>query len=130
MDTQLLLTFSKPHKLNETIDSIIDCYDVIYKKIFVLQNSENYKELICSYNILKQPSISFAENTISVHRKKDTNTLYTINALNLLISKLNNGLLDTSFVIPWEHYRNVLLLTTNTGDIKKIHTKIFKIVEL
>ena len=130
MQTQLLLTFSKPHKLNETINSIVDCYDVIYKKIFVLQNSENYKELICSYNILKKPSVAFAENTISVHRKKDTNTLYTINALNLLISRLNNGLVDTNFIIPWEQYKNVLLLTTGTGDLKKVHTKIFKIVEL
>lgn len=130
MDTQLLLTFSKPHKLNETIDSIVACYDVIYKKIFVLQNSENYQELICSYNVSRQSSVTFAENTISVHRKKDTNTLYTINALNVLISDLNNGVLDSTFMVPWEHYRNVLLLTSNTGDLKKIYTKIFKIVEL
>jgi hypothetical protein len=42
-------------------------------------------EYVCTYNV-DQPNINnIPENTILVHRKKETNTLYTINALNELI---------------------------------------------
>jgi hypothetical protein len=34
---------------------------------------------------------SILENTILLHRKKESNTLYTINALNDLICSLNEG---------------------------------------
>jgi len=40
------------------------------------------------------------KNTISLHRKKITNTLYTINALNELIKTINNGVLDTKYQVP------------------------------
>jgi hypothetical protein len=38
-------------------------------------------------------------NTILVHRKKETNTLYTINALNELIKKLNGGVVDIAYKV-------------------------------
>ena len=66
-------------------------------------------------------------NTISLHRKKQSNTLYTINALNEVIRELNNGILDKKFSIPWEDYQNSLLLTNDDG-LNKIPTKIFKII--
>ena len=61
--------------------------------------------------------------------KKDTNTLYTINALNELIKSLNGGVVDTQFPIDWQHYRNCILLTQH-NEIKQLNTKIFKIIEL
>ena len=39
--------------------------------------------------------------TILLHRKKESNTLYTINALNALVRQLNNGMLDNRFIINW-----------------------------
>ena len=69
------------------------------------------------------------ENTILVHRKKETNTLYTINALNELIKKLNGGVVDTKFPITWEHYKNSVLLTQH-DELKQLKTKIHKIIEL
>jgi hypothetical protein len=68
-------------------------------------------------------------DTISLHRKKHTNTLYTINALNDLIRELNNGKLDKSFSIEWENYKNSLLLTNDNG-LNKIPTKIHTIVNV
>ena len=50
-----------------------------------------------------------------VHRKKDTNTLYTINALNELIITLNNGILDKKYSIEWERYRDTLMLKKPEG---------------
>jgi hypothetical protein len=69
------------------------------------------------------------ENTILLHRKKESNTLYTINALNDLIKSLNGGQLDTSFMVNWKDYQNSILLT-HAGELKKLDTKIYKIITL
>jgi DNA-directed RNA polymerase subunit L len=68
-------------------------------------------------------------NTILVHRKKESNTLYTINALNELIKKLNDGVVDVNYRINWQHYKNTILLTQH-DELKQLRTKIYKIVEL
>jgi hypothetical protein len=69
------------------------------------------------------------ENTILVHRKKESNTLYTINALNELIKKLNGGVVDTRYQIDWQHYKNTILLTQQ-NELKQLRTKIHEIIEL
>jgi hypothetical protein len=69
------------------------------------------------------------DNTILLHRKKESNTLYTINALNDLIKSLNGGVLDNQFPIDWKEYQNCILLT-HAGDLKKLDTKIYKIITL
>ena len=74
-------------------------------------------------------SESMVNNTILVHRKKQTNTLYTINALNESIKSLNNGVLDKRFPIEWNDYRNCILLIQTEG-FNKIDTKIREIINL
>jgi hypothetical protein len=64
-----------------------------------------------------------------VHRKKESNTLYTINALNELIKSLNGGVVDTRFQIDWQHYKNTILLTQQ-NELKQLRTKIHEIIEL
>ena len=66
-------------------------------------------------------------NTILVHRKKQTNTLYTINALNECIKICNNGVLDTTYQLDWENYRNTMLLTNDEG-LKRIQTEVDDII--
>jgi hypothetical protein len=101
----------------------------MYGKIFVLE-SEDSDELLCTYNIEVQNSTTrVLPNTILLHRKKETNTLYTINSLNLLIKSLNEGVLDTTFRIDWSDYRNTILLTQGE-DLRKLSTKIHKIVNI
>ena len=132
MNTQLLITFTKTNKLNNTIDEIKSCYALAFNKVYVLENTTNTKELICSYNIDVTQSINASLiplNPISVHRKKETNSIYTINALNYIVSLLNDGVVDSTFPIPWENYKNQILVT-NTEGIKKIHTKMFKIIDV
>ena len=51
------------------------------------------------------------------------------NSENNLIKSLNEGVLDTSFRINWQDYRNCILLT-NGGDFKRLNTKIHKIINL
>ena len=131
--SQLLCTFTTKDKLDDTIDNIIKVYTIVFNKIFVLENVEISKELICSYNIdttvmIEDPDI-IPRNTISVHRKKATNTLYTINALNYLVAALNDGIMDKNFSVPWENYQNTILVTNN-NDFRKIKTKIYNIIKL
>jgi|SRR3972149_5715741 len=132
MESQLLITFTTGKKLDETLVEIQNAYKLLYDKIFILQDEENEKEVICSYNIDLHETIDgdkIPRNTIGVHRKKQTNTLYTINALNYLITVLNDGKLDKQFPVPWQNYSNMVLVTNN-GEFKKIKTRLLKIVEL
>jgi hypothetical protein len=99
----------------------------MYNKIFVLESPDS-DEYLCTYNIeIQDGGTRVIPNTILLHRKKETNTLYTINSLNLLIKQLNEGVLDTSFRIDWQNFRNTVLLTQG-DDLKKLSTKIFKII--
>jgi len=100
----------------------------MYKKMFVLY-VKSTDEYVVTYNVEQGNVSDIPENTILVHRKKDTNTLYTINALNELIKKLNGGVVDPKYMVSWQHYRNCILLT-NHNELKQLNTKIYKIVEL
>ena len=122
MKTQLLCTFTTQHNLEQSIRDITKNFKVVFEKIYVLQNEDKPKELICTYNVNQQDEIDFnaVKNTISLHRKKITNTLYTINALNELIKSLNNGVLDKSYSINWDDYRNCILLVQVDGYKKRI----------
>ncbi|MBT7558703.1 hypothetical protein HN615_17520 [Candidatus Woesearchaeota archaeon] len=102
----------------------------MYDKIYVFQNEEDKNQLVCTYNV--EYDDDFMEgipDTISLHRKKQTNTLYTINALNDIIRELNNGVLDKTYIVPWENYRNSILLNNEKGLVR-IKTKIYKIVNI
>mgnify|MGYP001380328415 CR=1 FL=1 len=129
MKSQLLCTFTTKKDLDNTVESIEKSYDIVFKKIYVLQNENNINELICTYNVSTETSIDYnkVEGTISLHRKKHSNTLYTINALNECIKNLNNGVLDNKFMIPWENFKNMLMVTNSDG-LNKINTRIFKII--
>ena len=130
MKTQLLCTFTQRDKLNHILELIILCNEVLYNKIYVFQNGNDYHQLICTYNV-EYDAENHPEdipNTISLHRKKQSNTLYTINALNEVIRELNGGVLDKKFPVPWEKYQNSLLLTNDNG-LNKIPTKIHSIVD-
>ena len=127
MRTQLLCTFTDTTHLEDTVDTIVKAYDIIYSKIFILFDTNDENELMCTYNI--DPGNSYAEikATISIHRKKQTNTLYTINALNAAIMVNNDGKLDRNYMLDWTNYRNCILLTNDKG-LRKIQTKIKKII--
>tara|TARA_R100000008_G_scaffold53230_1_gene32275 strand:+ start:1087 stop:1491 length:405 start_codon:yes stop_codon:yes gene_type:complete len=129
MNTQLLCTFTPKKSVNTTTDLIIDTYDIIFNKIFILKDMDNSRELMCTYNIEAKENPTILENTISLHRKKQTNTLYTINALNELIKIVNNGVLDTSYQVEWDNYRNTMLVTNDEG-LRKINTSIHDIIHI
>lgn len=129
LKNKLFCTFSAKDRLEDTLDMIRDEYTIMYGKIFVLE-SENSDEYLCTYNIeVDESATRILPNTILLHRKKESNTLYTINSLNLLIKSLNEGILDTSYRVNWPDYQNTVLLTQG-DDLKKLSTKIYKIVTI
>ena len=128
MSNKLFCTFATEETLEPVLVEIQERYKIIYNKIFVLY-SKSLNEYICTYNVDFGNVGTFLDNTILVHRKKESNTLYTINALNTLIKELNEGVLDTSFRINWSDYRNCVLLTKGP-ELKRINTKLYKILEL
>ena len=131
MRTQLLATFTTKENLDETSKNIQKSYTIVFDKIYVLQNEDNTDELICTYNVDTQEAVDYnkVKGTISLHRKKHSNTLYTINALNEVVANLNNGVIDSKFVVPWENFKNTLMVTNSEG-LNKINTRIYKIIKV
>jgi len=128
INKRLFATFTTLDQLDKLVESVQVNYTIQYNKIFALQIVDS-EEYVLTYNVDSGNVDSIPENTILLHRKKESNTLYTINALNELIKKLNGGVVDTSFKVDWNHYRNCILLTQH-NSLKQLNTKIHKIIQL
>ena len=127
MKTNLLCTFVHKNDLQLVIDLIQKTYQLDSNIIFVLSNVNKPYQLYCTYNVVGNYDLS--SNTILIHRKSETNTLYTINAMNQIIKSINNGILDTRMQLEWENYKNQLILFQN-DEVVKIHLKLEKIIRL
>jgi hypothetical protein len=128
LNNKLFCTFTSLEELDSLVESLQSRYTIMYNKMFVLHVKSN-NEYVVTYNVDQGNVSSIPENTILVHRKKDTNTLYTINALNELIKRLNGGVVDPRFRVDWKHYKNTILLTQQ-NELKELKTKIHSIIEL
>ena len=130
MNNKLYCTFTNVDDIDLTVNKIQSSYVILFNKIFVLESLDGEK-IMLTYNVDMGNSNTsgIIDNTILVHRKKQTNTLYTINALNELIKSLNNGVLDKKFPIEWNDYKNCILLIQTEG-FNKIDTKIKEIINL
>jgi len=130
MNNRLYCTFTTLDDYEQVANTIQTSYVILFNKLFVLESLDGEKIMI-TYNVDMNNSLadSMIDNTILVHRKKQTNTLYTINALNELIKSLNNGVIDKSFAVNWNDYRNCILLIQTEG-FNRIDTKIKEIINL
>ena len=128
LNNKLFATFTGLDTLDELIVSLSSTYTIMYNKMFILY-VKSTDEYVVTYNVEQTNISGIPVNTILVHRKKESNTLYTINALNDLIKKLNGGVVDPTFRVDWQHYRNCILLT-NHNELKQLNTKVHKIIDL
>ena len=128
LNNKLFCTFTNLDSLDRLLEDITSKYTIMYNKMFVLEIIGK-DEYVVTYNVDQGNINSIPDNTILVHRKKESNTLYTINALNELIKKLNNGVVDTSYQVDWQHYKNCILFTQH-NDLNQLNTKIHKIIDL
>lgn len=125
---QLLCTFSNSKDFRKTSEEIKAFYEVYSNRVFAFVNVKNPKEIYLTYNVLgmKKDAPKFP-NTILIHRKKQTNTLYTLNAMNRLIEE-ENGRLDPSYVVNWKLYENSLIITGDVS-VRIIPLKISTVLE-
>lgn len=129
MKTQLLCTFSNIENLEENLILIEQNYELVYNYVYVLQSALDENELYITYNINSDIKYSHSiSNSILIHRKKETNTLYTINSLNRLIIE-ENGKLDKKYKLNWSSYKNSIVLL-NGDELNIIPTKLYKIIKL
>jgi hypothetical protein len=130
MNTQLLCLFTTKDDLDKSYNFIIENYSLTNPNIFVLESKSRPDDLFITFNVEKgAAAIPSGWKTILVHRKKQSNTIYTINALNEVVKSKTGGQIDNSYMIDWEEFRNCILTTANTG-YKKIPTKVFKSINL
>lgn len=126
MANKIFTTFTAEDKLNDTLDKIKANYTILYSKIFVFSSPET-EELICTYNVDQHncSKVVIIENTLLLHRKKATKTLFSINAINILNQQNpdNNGQID------WEAYKESILITRR-GVLAVIPIKLHDIVHL
>lgn len=127
-NAQLLCTFTKYETYINEIEALTSYYSILDKKIFVLQSGYNKEDVFLTYNAEKSGG-QFYPNTISVHRKKEYNIIYSINALNELIKEENNGILSNTYQINWEKYRSSFI-TARDGKVKVTPTRLIKIYTL
>ena len=123
---QLLALFTPELFLDESIKKITDTYEICFGKIFVLR-IDGKEDLLCTFNIEKNSTSDTLSGAILLHRKKETNTLYTINSLNGIIKSETGGQVSHSHKINWENYRNSLILTAH-NEVKVYPTKVYKII--
>ena len=128
MNNKLFCTFTSGEELETLIENITNSYTIMYNKMFVLF-VKSTNEYVLTYNVDQANIDAIPENTILVHRKKETNSLYTINALNELIKRLNGGVVDVAYRVNWQHYRNCIMLTQH-NELKQLNTKVYSIIEL
>jgi hypothetical protein len=121
LKTQLVCTFARKHQVEEILENIKENFSILNNKVFHFKSFDTREDAILSYNIVLDSYKKFLPNSIMVHQKRETNTIYTINALNELIMNLNNGILDKKYPIEWERYKNCALLKNKEG---------FKIVKI
>jgi len=124
-NTQLLCTFSDVVLYQADIQSIQEFYKIDGGKIYILKNSEHPTEIFLTYNVEKNNSKHFPK-TISVHRKKEFNILYSINALNELIKQENGGLFSHTYQVDWTKFRDSIIVV-NDGKIKIMPTKLLRV---
>lgn len=126
MNTQLLCLFTTKEELEKSVNFMLGSYKLTNPNVFILESKLRPEEAFITFNVEKGSSAIDSEwKTILVHRKKQSNTIYTINALNEVVKSKTGGMLDNSFQIDWEDFRNCILTTSNIG-YKKIPTKVFK----
>ena len=125
-------SYEEDYVLKE-VEFIANNLELTNSMVFLLEQKTETPRLFLTYNAVTQKGRRFHPSlfTMRVHRKKQTNTLYTINALNLAIAAEHDGKTGRDLKLNWENYQNSILLTTG----KKLQShpievlKIFKIEE-
>jgi len=134
MKSLLLATFVQKKNHVKAIEEIKN--NVNDAKVYVFKDMSNENRTILTYNsenccYFKLKECSLLKNTIPIHRKRDTNTLFTLNALNEVIKDIDHEVdkIDyESVYVDWTDYRNSLVLTDSSNNINVVPLKLLKVL--
>ncbi len=133
-NTVMLATFTNDSLLDTVIYSIFDKFTVDNEKVFIFYDKEAIEKKILTYNVLMNEQYNTGggtkqiKRTIRINRKKDSNTLYTINAINRII-ELEGGSKTKDYILDWQKYRDMILLyDENDNSVVETKTKLYSIL--
>jgi hypothetical protein len=117
-------------ELQTAINTILEAYELSNKHLFVLKDIENPERRVVTFNTIPdgQRFTKTPYFTLRLHRKKVTNTLYTINGLNAAI-EAEHGKRGNNLKLDWEPYRNSILLTLK-GTMRAVKVDLDTILEV
>ena len=127
------LTGASEQQIMHCVSTIASLPSLASNNIFLFENTEDPSRHLLTYNLYldqkKQSNNVCGLYTIRLHRKKDTNTLYTINALNAAVREQHGGQTGKHLKVDWSQYPNSLLLTSQQKlQVHPVEViKIFKI---
>lgn len=117
--TALLATFTTPQYIDSSLRRIFSVFELESEKVFVFDDVDEDEKKILTYNIIlengSRPDVSMVYHTICINRKKESNTLYTINGLNMIV-KSKTGSIDPKYKIDWQEYQNMFVTSDKTSN--------------
>ncbi len=118
MKSTLLLTFVDQDEIYDAIDKIATTLKMPHHQIFVFK-SDDFEGYVVTFNLTAESAniqySSIWPNTISIHRKRQTNTLYSLNAMNQMIKNENGGHFKPNYKLDWESLNNSLMIIKNNN---------------
>lgn len=104
------------------------------EKIFIFEvDDAGEKKFLITFNVTPDEGLRFTsykerhKNTVTLHRKKESNTLYTINSLNEIISKQNKS--EDKQNLDWAEYKNSCVLLGKDKELKVLKTRLYDLIE-
>ena len=134
-DKILIGTFVKgSHVPQKILKSIVENFGA--DKIFIFSVNDSRHQRLVTFNVsdnqLGEKFVEFKKsnkNSLRLHRRKDSNTFYTINSLNKLIESKNGGTLNPGYKVDWNEFKNQCLVLDKDGQVKCLETKLAKIID-
>ena len=119
------------NRIISEIEHIAATVELTNNLIFLLSLPDDPDRKIITYNAVLERGRPLNSRlfTMRVHRKKVSNTLYTINALNAAVALENNGETGRHLKLNWDNYQNSIMLLTGR-DLKVHKVEVLKIFKL
>ena len=121
-------TFVKKNKILSFIETLKNEFGIKLEKLFIYSIDTNKREYLVTFKTFdKERFIKNLGNATVMHVKNGC--LFSINALNKLIEKDNEGsdLPNNEFVVDWDKYKDKLIIITNgelsISNLSKIEDK-------
>ena len=125
------VTTDDDEKILAEVEHIAATDDLTNNLIFLLAMPDEPERRVITYNayLEKGKPLNSRLFTMRVHRKKSSNTLYTINALNKAVALEHDGQTGRHLKLNWDDYKNSIMLLTGS-ELKVYNVEVVKIYKI